>query len=81
VDRMNARARTILRDGRPRKGVWKALVEDVLLELGGRATLTQITMRSRHADPPKTNGGERRFGRNFSGVLRTAGLVNGLFWR
>lgn len=41
VDNLSKRTRALLIEGRPRKGVWRAVVEDVLAELG-EATLPAI---------------------------------------
>ncbi|MFB3816115.1 MAG: class I SAM-dependent methyltransferase [Candidatus Methylomirabilales bacterium] len=39
---VGARARLVLVEGRPRMGVWRALVEAMLQDLGGRATLQEL---------------------------------------
>lgn len=42
VDRMDPDARRVIEDGRPRRGVWRALVEATLEKLGGEADLSAI---------------------------------------
>src|SRR5678809_654322 len=42
VEGLDPSAKRALRDGRPRKGVWRALVECTLERLGGEASLEQI---------------------------------------
>jgi site-specific DNA-methyltransferase (adenine-specific) len=42
VRNLSERAQKVLESGRPHKSVWRALVEDTLQSLGGRATLDQI---------------------------------------
>lgn len=42
IDNLAVRARKLLEDGRPHRGVWRALVEDVLAQFGGEADLCQI---------------------------------------
>jgi len=48
VRNLSARAQEVLQNGRARKSVWRALVQDTLEQLGGRATLDQIY---RHIEP------------------------------
>jgi hypothetical protein len=42
VDRVQADQRELLVSGRPRKSVWRAVVDEVMERLGGRAHLTDI---------------------------------------
>lgn len=42
VNNLTERSQEILQNGRPHRSVWRALVEDTLAKLGGRATLEQI---------------------------------------
>jgi adenine-specific DNA-methyltransferase len=42
VDSLRKFAKEILTNGRPRRGAWRALVEEVLTELGGEASLPEI---------------------------------------
>lgn len=41
-DRMGETAREVLTNGRPRRNVWRALVEEILKQLGGEADLAEI---------------------------------------
>lgn len=42
LENLSKQTRRILKEGRPRQSVWRAVVEDVLERLGGQATLDQI---------------------------------------
>lgn len=50
VNKMSDTAREILKNGRPRTSVWRALVCDTLMSLGGRASLEEIY---RHIEPKR----------------------------
>jgi site-specific DNA-methyltransferase (adenine-specific) len=44
-DRLSKAAQAVLIEGRPRKGVWRALVEEVLEACGGEASLSELYER------------------------------------
>jgi len=52
-ENLSGPAKLVLTDGRPRKGVWRALVEQTLSTLGGKASLTDIyhTIEPRRPTP------------------------------
>lgn len=53
-DRMGDLAKDVLTNGRPRKGVWRALIETVIEQLGGEADLQSI-YRAVEAKRPTAN--------------------------
>ena len=42
VENLTPAARAVLADGKPRRSVWRALVEETLRHLGGKATLAEL---------------------------------------
>lgn len=55
VDRMTDEAKDVLQNGRPRKGLWRALVEEVMQRLGGEAHLSDIYHAIEPRRPTATN--------------------------
>ena len=42
IGRLRKEAQDLLRDGRPRRSVWRALVEETLQQFGGSASLQEM---------------------------------------
>jgi hypothetical protein len=61
-ENLHKRAQKVLREGVPRKGVWRALVDDVM-EWAAKPISSKFTKRSSRAVRRRTHGGGRRCGR------------------